>query len=181
MDNTFCFSLDMDITKAEGPEDRRVIRGYASTCDQDRQGESLLQKGLDIQDFVNHGYFNYDHDNSIILGYPYPTCRVDSNGMWVKGELFKGLPASDKIWDLAVALKKGGAPRKLGFSVEGKVEKREGSRILKARIYNVAITTNPVNTNCTWDAVVKSFGAGNPQKHCSPYQNHANCQTPAYS
>lgn len=158
MDSTFRFSLDMDIEKAEKADSRRLIRGYASTSDQDRQGESLLQKGLDITDFVNHGYFNYDHDNSIILGYPFSTCRVDNHGMWVEGEILKGIPAADRVWELATALKKCEAPRKLGFSVEGKVLQRgEGGRILKAKIFNVAITTNPVNTNCTWEAVVKSF------------------------
>lgn len=153
----FSFSLDLDIEKAEKTDGRRLIRGYASTSDSDRQGESLIQKGLDIQDFVNHGYFNYDHDNSIILGYPLPTCKVDNHGMWVEGELLKGLTEADRIWELATALKKCNAPRKLGFSVEGKVLKRDAERVLEAKIYNVAITTNPVNTSCTWEAVVKSF------------------------
>lgn len=157
MDDLFSFSLDADIVKSGAGEGRRIIRGYASTANEDRQGESLIQKGLDISDFVNHGYFNYDHDNNIILGYPHPTCRVDDNGFWVEGELLKGIPQADRIWELALALKKSGAPRKVGFSVEGKVLKRDGTKIVKAKIYNVAITTNPVNTNCTWDAVVKSF------------------------
>lgn len=159
MQDTFKFTLDADINKSESGEERRLIRGYASTEDSDRQGECLVQKGLDIGDFVNHGYFNYDHDNSIILGYPLPTCRVDDHGLWVEGELLKGIPQADRIWELAKALKKSKAPRRIGFSVEGKVLQREGSRVTKAKIYNVAITTNPVNTNCTWDAVVKSFNA----------------------
>jgi hypothetical protein len=161
----FRFSVDADIVKSESDsgEGRRLIRGYASTEDEDRQGECLVQKGLDISDFVKYGYFNYDHDNSIILGYPLPTCRIDDRGFWVEGELLKGIPMADRIWELAVALKKSNAPRKIGFSVEGKVLERDGNRIVKAKIYNVAITTNPVNTNCSWEAVVKSFSgsAGN--------------------
>lgn len=154
----FKFTLDADISKSDASGDgRRLIRGYASTADSDRQGESLVQKGLDIGDFVNHGYFNYDHDNSIILGYPLPTCRVDDHGLWVEGELLKGIPQADRIWELALALQKSKAPRKVGFSVEGKVLERQGKTVTKAKIYNVAITTNPVNTNCTWDAIVKSF------------------------
>lgn len=156
MDN-LKFFIGADIAKSEDGENRRLIRGYASTADEDRQGESLLQKGLDISDFLNHGYFNYDHDNSIILGYPHQTCRVDDKGLYVEGELFKGIDMADRIWDLALAIKKSNAPRRVGFSVEGKVLEREGNRIRKAKIYNVAITTNPVNTNCTWEAVVKSF------------------------
>lgn len=134
-----------------------LLKGYASTEDPDRQGELLVQKGLDISDFINHGYFNYDHDSSIILGYPLPTCRVDDKGFYVEGELLKGIPESEAIWKLAKALHKSNAPRRVGFSVEGKVLEREGPRITKAKIYNVAITTNPVNTNCTWDVLVKSF------------------------
>lgn len=156
--NDFKVFLPCDIAKSEGSEEHRYIRGYASTEAEDRQGESLVQKGLDISDFVNHGFFNYDHDNSIILGYPIADkCHVDDKGLWVEGELFKGIPEADRIWELALAIKKSNAPRKVGFSVEGKVLQRDGGRVLKAKIYNVAITTNPVNTTCSWEAVVKSF------------------------
>ena len=162
MDDVFRFSLDMDVTKSDKGDGRRYIRGYASTSHPDRQGESMLQKGLDISDFVQYGYFNYDHDNSIILGYPLAGCRVDSHGMWVEGELLKGMSAPDRIWELATTLRKCNAPRKLGFSIEGKVlERGKNGNILKAKIYNVAITTNPVNTNCTWEAVEKSFNGNN--------------------
>lgn len=155
--NSFRFFLGADIAKSDEAEGRRLIKGYASTETKDRQDEILVQKGLDISNFVDHGWFNYDHDNSIIMGYPLDTCRVDSKGFWVEGELLKGVTAADRMWELAVALKKSNAPRKIGFSIEGKVVERDGDRIVKAIIYNVAITPNPVNTTCSWDAVVKSF------------------------
>ncbi|MNN30586.1 hypothetical protein D3C81_1442400 [compost metagenome] len=82
---------------------------------------------------------------------------MDDKGLWVEGELLSGIPMADQIWELALALKKSNAPRKLGFSVEGKVVERRGNRILKAKIYNCAITPNPVNTEATWEAIVKSF------------------------
>jgi len=157
MDFSFVLEADIDMEKSSPDSGRRVIRGYGSTPHEDRQSETLLQKGLDISDFVKHGYFNYDHDNSIILGYPYPTCKIDDNGFWIEGELLKGVPKSDDLWTLALALKKSDAPRKLGFSVEGKILERQGTKILKAKVYNVAVTPNPVNTNCTWEAMVKSF------------------------
>lgn len=153
----FRFFLDADIQKSESGDERRIIRGYASTEHEDRQNESLVQKGLDISDFLNHGFFNYDHNNKIIVGYPFQSCRVDEKGLWVEGELLKGIDEADRMWDLAIALKKSNAPRQVGFSVEGKVLKREGNKIVKAKIYNIAVTPNPVNTNCTWEAVVKSF------------------------
>ena len=159
--STLKFFIGADILKSDDNDSQeRIIRGYASTEDGDRQGEILMQKGLDISDFINHGYFNYDHDNSIILGYPMPTCKVDSKGLYVEGTLLKGIPEADRLWNLAIALKKSNAPRQVGFSVEGKVLERDGNRIVKAKIYNIALTTNPVNTNCSWEAVVKSFRGG---------------------
>jgi phage head maturation protease len=146
----------MDIEKSSVNGDR-LIRGYASTADKDRQDESIIQKGLDISDFVTSGYFNYDHDNAVILGYPSANCKVDEKGFYVEGTILKGIPEADRIWDLALALKKSNAPRRIGFSVEGRVLQRDKGRVVKAKIYNVAITTNPVNTNCTWEAVAKSF------------------------
>lgn len=140
---------------------KRIIRGYASTPAADRQGESLVQKGLDISDFINSGWLNYDHDNSIILGYPTSNTTVDDTGLWVEGELLEGVEMSDQLWNLALSLQKSGAPRRLGFSVEGKVLERDGNTIVKAKIYNCALTPNPVNTEATWEAVVKSFDPGN--------------------
>lgn len=158
MSDLFKFFVDAEINLEKSKNgEKRIIQGYASTPSQDRQGESLVQKGMDITDFVKNGYINYDHDNSIILGYPTENTNIDSRGLWVEAELLKGVPMADKIWDLATALKRSNAPRKLGFSVEGKVLERRGSTILKAKIYNCAVTTNPVNTEATWDAVVKSF------------------------
>ena len=161
MSDLFKFFVDADINLEKSKNgDKRMIQGYASTPSQDRQGESLVQKGMDITDFVNNGYINYDHDNSIILGYPTQNTKIDQKGLWVEAELLKGVPMADKVWDLATALKRNGAPRKLGFSVEGKVLERDGSKILKAKIYNCAITPNPVNTEATWEAIVKSMEAG---------------------
>lgn len=136
---------------------KRIIRGYASTPTADRQGESLVQKGLDIVDFVKSGWLNYDHDNAVILGYPTENTNVDDNGLWVEGELLEGVEAADNMWNLALSLQKSKAPRRLGFSVEGKVLERDGNTVVKAKIYNCALTPNPVNSEATWEAVVKSF------------------------
>ena len=157
-DIQFGIPIEIDLNKSDSEEKRR-IRGYASTPDEDRQGESLVQKGLDISDFINHGWFNYDHDNTKILGYPDKNdTKVTSKGLYVEGELLKGVPLADDIWNIAVALKKSGSDRQLGFSVEGKViAKNPNGSILKAKVYNVAITPNPVNTSATWEALCKSF------------------------
>lgn len=155
----FSFKIPIDLVKSDGNSDEMRIGGYASTPDEDRQGDEIIQKGLDIQDFVNYGYFNYDHDNEKILGYPdRDKCRIDHKGFYVEGLLLKGVELAENLWNIAIALKKSGAPRHLGFSVEGKVLQRNAlGKIVKAKVYNVAITSNPVNTNATWEALVKSF------------------------
>lgn len=157
MDDSFKFfvTADIDLKKSES-EGKHVIRGYASTPDPDRQGDTILQDGLDIKEFVKSGFLNYDHDNRYILGYPTENTKIDSKGFFVEGILLNN-PLAEQMWNLAVDLQKSKAPRRIGFSVEGRILQKSGSRIEKATIYNVAITTNPVNAKATWDAVVKSF------------------------
>ena len=160
---SFNIPVEVDLVKSDNGQDEMRIGGYASTPDEDRQGDEILQKGLDIQDFVNFGYFNYDHDNSKILAYPdKEKCRVDGTGFYVEGLLLPGVELAKSLWETAIALKKSGAPRHLGFSVEGKILKRNAlGKIIKAKVYNVAITANPVNPKATWDALVKSFTTDN--------------------
>ena len=155
----FFMSIEPDLAKSES-EGKRIIKGFASTPDMDRQGESIMQKGLDISDLVSGGFFNYDHDNTKIVGYPNAQTCIKSEGLWVEGEILKGVPLADHVWEVAVALQKSNAPRRWGFSVEGKVTQRDGTKIVKAKLYNIAITPNPVNPKATWDAVVKSFTTG---------------------
>ena len=155
----FSFSLPLDVVKSGNETDEWRIGGYASTPTEDRQGDSIIQKGLDITDFVNFGWFNYDHNNEIILGYPIKSaCKVDSKGFYVEGILLKDLELSKTIWKTALALQKSNTDRRLGFSVEGKIlERNAQNKVVKAKVYNVAITPNPINTDCTWSALVKSF------------------------
>jgi hypothetical protein len=159
----FYLPVEIDLEKSIDSGGDRIIRGYASNNSRDRQNEEIVQKGLDISEFINHGWFNYDHDNTKILGYPIKeNTGIDSRGFFVEGYLLKGVPLADSIWNLAVALKKSNAPRKLGFSVEGRVlEKSNSGRVLSAKVFNVAITPNPVNPTATWEAIVKSFCGGN--------------------
>ena len=123
-EDNFNFSVPIDIVKSNNEnEDEQEWRigGYASTADEDRQGDEIVQKGLDISDFVNYGFFNLDHRNDVVLGYPdKDKCRIDSHGFYVEGLLLKGVESARHMWEAAVALKKSNAPRKLGFSVEGK-------------------------------------------------------------
>lgn len=157
--------------KAEDAEafNSRRLQGIMSTQRKDRQGETVVAKGLEFDEFLHHGHFNDNHsqETSAIVGYPeavrYHTSlaqftdgKNQSAGWTCEGYVLKGTKRSDGIWELAKALE--GVPnRKLGFSIEGKVLRREDKTIEKAKIRNVAITNCPVNTDCTWEVLSKSF------------------------
>lgn len=140
-------------------EATRPIGGWCSTEDLDRQDEVVVARGLDFSEFVAFGYFNDNHrqDTASVLGYP-RVARLEKSRWWTEGNLLPGYPPADRVWELAKALAKSGAPRSLGFSIEGKVLERDGgNRIVRAKVRNVAITNAPVNTGCTWRILSKAF------------------------
>lgn len=157
------------IEKSEEKYNSRQISGIMSTERRDRQGEVLKADGLDFKDFLTHGHFNDNHSQatSAIIGYPESTKFHDDlgsldsklhgvSGWTCTGYVLKGTTRADGIWELAKSLVS--VPnKKLGFSVEGKVERRADKTIEKARIRNVAITNCPVNTDCSWNLLEKSF------------------------
>lgn len=140
-------------------EATRPIGGWCSTEDIDRQDEIVVAKGLDFSEFVAFGYFNDNHrqDTASVLGYP-RVARLEKSRWWTEGNLLPGYPPADRVWELAKALAKARAPRRLGFSIEGKVTERDGgNRIVRAKVRNVAITNAPVNTVCSWGILSKAF------------------------
>lgn len=155
--------------KNEDDHNSRQIVGIMSSERRDRQGETLIAKGLDFEEFLHQGHFNDNHSQatSAIVGYPESVTFHKSleqynpklkaiPGWTCRGFVLKGTQRSDQIWELAKALMS--VPGKsLGFSVEGKVERRQDKTIEKARIRNVAITNCPVNTDCNWSVLEKSF------------------------
>ena len=160
--------------KADAPEgSRRRVAGLISTERKDRQDETVLQRGLDFSEFIDFGWYNDNHakDMAGVVGYPesvrmvrkgekLPDGRVaPADGHWAEGWMLEGDPRADSIWQKAMALQKGGK-RKLGFSIEGVIERREGHDrkvIAKARVRNVAITHCPVNTDTQLVALAKSL------------------------
>jgi len=166
-DDDFTFWVPMEIMKAAGTEVnkekdqdknvKRLIQGIASTVNEDLQKEFVDQSGIDFSYFLKYGYYNNDHkpgfDNKV--GQPLE-CKVTKEGLWTKGFLFKDHKIADSIWELANALEASQSNRKLGFSIQGKVLRRNGKRILACWVQDIAITTAPINTN-TWLDVVKSL------------------------
>ncbi len=162
------FDLEVDVTlvKAATDETSRRIGGYASTESLDRQGEIIVQKGLDFSDFLKSGWFNDNHKQDVnrVLGYPTSAEFHKGKGWYVEGYLIKGYKPADEIWELAKALQN--TPRKLGFSVEGKILKRVSNKIAKAIVKHIAITHVPVNTDCTLDILAKSFCSHAGEDEC---------------
>jgi hypothetical protein len=147
---------NFDETKATG----RFIQGYASTPAWDSDGESIIKSGLDISYYVNQGWLNWMHNNSPnhVIGIPVYS-KIDHIGFFTKGMLFNNEMATH-VWTLATELKSLGHPRRLGYSIEGKVIARSAinkSKIIKAKVTNVAVTHIPVNTEATFECVSKSF------------------------
>lgn len=138
---------------------KRWVQGIASTNSRDLQGEIVDQNGIDFSYFLKYGYFNNDHKPGFENKIGQPTeCKVTKNGLWVKGFLFEGNKVADDVWSLLTTLEKSGATRKVGFSVQGKVQRREGNLIRKCWIQDIAITPAPVN-HATWCEIAKSLSA----------------------
>lgn len=164
-----------DLSKADQGQQMRIA-GIASTESRDLQGEEILQDGLDWTDCLGvRGFFNNDHKKSFldILGAPERVqlykagdklpdgSTRDHACTWIEGHLFD-TDDGRKTFQLARVLRDSG--RQLGMSVEGKVEQRTGPAgmtIAKARIQHVAITHQPVNQECTVDALLRSLSGLN--------------------
>jgi len=150
------------ISKAEkGKKNSKMwIQGIASTDHTDLQGEVVDQAGIDFGYFLKHGYFNNDHKPGFEHKVGEPTeCRVTKQGLWVRGFLYENNKIANDIWNLMQAQEStDGAKRKVGFSIEGKVKRRNGKQIESCWIQDIAITPAPVNT-ASWAEIAKSLSA----------------------
>jgi hypothetical protein len=151
------------IEKAEEtPEGDRILRGLASTDDEDLQGESVIQRGLNISYLKSRGFINWDHGKgaSAIIGEPI-SADVTQKGLYIEGRLYKGknAPEAEAAWNLAKTLDGNKSSRRLGWSIQGRVKERAGTKITKADVFHVALTAQPVNPK-TFAEIAKSFGEG---------------------
>lgn len=133
------------------------IGGVISSEAVDADDEVVLQDGVDWSYFEANGWFNYDHGKGAdnILGYPEKVIR-DGAQTRVEGHLLLSNPKARSVYDLAQSLAKSNSPRKVGFSVEGRVLERDPKdrrRILKSQVLYVAITPTPVNTSTNMELI----------------------------
>lgn len=166
----FNFEVTAEVFEKAGGEGReRRIAGIVSTDDLDSQQETLIQEGLDFGPFLKGGWFNDNHqkDTGALVGYPEKaelrTLPGGRMGWYVEGYLLKGQKRADEIWEVATALQRSGAPRRLGFSVEGQIVERDADDpkiVRKAIVREVAVTRCPVNDKTSLVTLAKSLSAG---------------------
>jgi len=165
----FKFHIPVELLKSDsenGEIDSWKIQGIASTPDEDLQGESVDQSGLDITPLkAGRGLFNVDHQKGPenIIGQIEDGEFVNQDGkkcLMVKGYLFKHQERAKAFYNILKSLKKGNGNR-VHLSIEGKIIQRDMSNtkhIKKARIEKVALTLDPVNPY-TYADLVKSLNA----------------------
>jgi len=188
--DTFCGWTPMlvkglSVQHPNGGDQTMEIAGVISTEATDFQGESMAQDGVDWQYFADHGQLNYNH-TPLILGEPSKVIRKGDKTL-MHGRLYSHVPEARRIYEAAYNLKKSGARRGYGFSVEGAVllracgckagvrkcaDQKKHSRILKARVMNVSICEHPVNAQTSMQVLRKAVTVG--------YQQAAGID-PAYS
>lgn len=152
----------------------RRIAGVISTDNLDRQGEKILQDGLDFTPFMTSGWFNDDHRQGpgAAIGFPEKLLRFNkgetlpdgsmakANCHWVEGQLIAGDPEAERLWTKGVALARMQAPRSLAFSIEGAVQRRAAANrkiVTAGVVQNVAITHLPVNSDSKLITLVKAL------------------------
>lgn len=159
------FDIFLPFNKIEKSKDKDVkknvfVAGWASTPALDYQGERLDSFGLDASYLFKNGFVDYEHDREKVIGYPTSKSFVDpQKGLYVEAELFGDMPEVQNVLKLNNNLKKSQANRKLGFSIEGKVVKRDPvdkSIVRQVMVTGVAVTKNPANPEATWEQVQKS-------------------------
>jgi hypothetical protein len=155
------FEFFLPIQKANNTnilkDNKRWIEGIASTEDVDLQGEKVVQSGIQYDYFLAHGFINDDHKPGPEHKVGEPTeCRITKAGLWVRAFLYKGQERAEYWWTLIQSLEQSNASRKVGFSIQGKVIRRNGNSILKCWLQDTAITAAPINTH-TYVDIVKAL------------------------
>tara|TARA_Y100000114_G_scaffold152868_1_gene171900 strand:- start:8454 stop:9434 length:981 start_codon:yes stop_codon:yes gene_type:complete len=164
--DSFARWMPLSLKKSDDDEEmsKAVIGGICSTSDMDFEGETIEQAGIDWSYFLQHGWFNHEHQQGTanVLGHPTKIEPVGDEKTRVEGVLYLDKQLGRDVYETAAAMQKAGGDRSLGFSVEGQVLMRDPAqpkRVLKARVLNVAITAAPVNPHTNLELIARSMGA----------------------
>lgn len=138
----------------DGLPEKLIISGIASSMNSgkyDVDGQLLDVNGFDYEPFLKSGFFNLEHkgreDYTNIVGEPTNAYVKDGN-FYVEGELYKDNPKAVGIYQLGQILKKSGSKRKIGYSIEGRIAKKDPNnpnKIAKSIITGCAVTVSPKN------------------------------------
>jgi hypothetical protein len=151
-------------------EDQReyFINGILSTEHEDEDGETVVQKGMDLSYFLAHGKLTYGHPASIhnVCGEPIsatPTVVEGKQATALKGRLFttgaRGRLGRSVV-ETAEMMKASGARTGLGLSVEGVVlgrDPKDAKRVVKSKVYTAAIDPSPKNHHSWFETMAASM------------------------
>lgn len=138
------------------------IRGFLTVQERDADGETVHVDGMDLGEFLKSGFITLEHPRGVfnVVGEPLTAERTEFEGkpaIAIEAQLYLHDPIARKIWAKAVAMKRSGASRKLGLSVEGKKVRVLGPDVLESKAYSAAITIQPKNDNARWEPLAASF------------------------
>ena len=182
MNDTFKIIIPAQLEKAKNGEWK--VHGLASTDNIDKQGESIIQKGIDMSPVdEGRGLLNWDHDNSpeniigVLDGY-----KQTDNGLYVNGRLFQNHTRAKAVREIMCSLSKGDNGR-MGMSVEGKILERDPKDrnvIKKCQIKAVALTMNPVNSDTHCD-IAKSLNSADVEFDADGKEKSELSEKPTYT
>lgn len=178
--NSFQAFVALDFKKSEGDDAPMLFGGFCSSEKKDRQGEILVQKGLNFAPFIDGGFFNDNHSRLLTRGAalgipldknpvrwlnkgdanPLTGEAVDRSGHYVMGE-FLDYEGGRTVYGIAKSLQD--KSRSLGMSIEGKATKKHGSKVWTADVHHIAITQVPVSYDTSTDVgsvIEKALSAG---------------------
>lgn len=175
-DNFYSWQEFEPLEKAS--DGRMLIRGIMSSEAVDADGDVILQDGLDLDFFLAQGAITEEHPvgNTNYVGEPVQKSLTTIKGVkatQIDALLYSHIPRAVELWDQSVGMKKSGASRSLGFSLEGKVKKARrangahGARriVEKSWAHSSAISPVPKNPLTYWQpqiaaALGRVFGMG---------------------
>ena len=160
-DNFYSWQEFEPLEKAS--DGRMLIRGIMSSEAVDSDGDVILQDGIDLSYFLAKGAITEEHPvgNTNYVGEPVGASSVTVKGVkatQIDALLYSHIPRAVELWDQSVGMKKSGATRSLGFSLEGKVKKASrgtGARgvrriVEKSWVHSSAISPVPKNPLTYW-------------------------------
>lgn len=150
IEKDFSFEFPVDLIEKSGESDKWLIKGVASVEVPDLDEEIIIIKGMDTSYLEQSGLINWNHQKgaNALIGEITKSEKFTSKKpaeLYVEGQLYKDQPEARNVYNLMKAIQKSGSSRKMKMSVEGKALLRDGKKIIKSKMFNVALTMQPIN------------------------------------